>query len=90
MSDRLERKRVVIDMLVEEDQYWGKVHSDTVREYLETTLKEVVLANMGIKVDRVEVPHYDIPLYHNHDGRDGCNACFQLAEDQRAFLEVNE
>ncbi len=87
MSDRTERKRVVVDVLVDEDQYWGKVDFTIVLEHLETALKQVVLPNQGIAVHAVQVPHRDVPLIHSHDGNDGCNACFQLAEDQRSFTE---
>jgi len=90
MSERTERKRIVVDVLVDEDQYWGKVDSTIVLEHLETTLKEVALPNQGIKVHAVQIPHYDVPLIHSHDGNDGCNACFQLAEDQRPFIEDKE
>ncbi len=74
----LERYRFTIDLLLEEDQYLGKIDIPIVNEQAGILLKEVTLANMGIVVVRYEAASH--PL-HQHDGESGCQTCFGLAED---------
>lgn len=77
-----ERKRISIDVLVEDDQYWGKVDLSYVLEQLKTQLKEVIFANQGIVVVDVEPT---AAFIHDHDGMSGCQAEYSLAEDQKPF-----
>lgn len=77
------RLRIVLDLVVEDDQYWAKVDMPYVVEQLSVNLKEVVMPNQGITVLRVEESPKG--FIHRHTGDEGCNACFALGEDGQAF-----
>lgn len=79
-----ERKRLTIDVLVEDDQYWGKVDMMYVVEQLSTQLKEVIFANQGIVVEMVEPTKHFI---HDHEGENGCQYEYSLAEDQQPYRQ---
>ena len=78
----MERKRLTIDVLVADDQYFGKVDLDYVFEQLATAIQQVIFSNQGIEVKAVKPG--PIPM-HDHNGRDGCNSCFQHGEDGERF-----